>query len=310
MAYLGIDLGGTYARAAIVDAQGRLVSSAKVALTDRAPEVVADAIARAAGEAGGGADVLGCGVGVAGMLDRDTGVVANAPNLGWRDVPFAKMLADRLGRPVRLVNDLAAAAWGEYKAGAGLGVQDVFVVMVGSGVGGAIIANGALVRGATGVAAEFGHVKVVPDGRRCGCGQRGCLEAYVGGHNLIAQMREALASATPTMLRDRTGGDATALTPIVLEAAALAGDAVAKAIYDPACAYLGMCIGSQITVLNPARLILGGGVLRRCPAMRAAVVDAIGRYATVVSSQALTVVESALGDDSGLIGAALLAAEG
>ncbi len=308
MAHLGIDLGGTYARAALVGDDGRLQRSVKVALTTREPADVADAVARAADDVVAGATgITHCGVGVAGMLDLATGTVVNAPNLRWRQVPFARMLAERLGRPVRLVNDVAAAAWGEFRVGAGAGVDDVLVVFVGSGVGGAVISGGRLVRGTSGVAGEIGHVKVVVDGRPCGCGMRGCVEAYIGGHNLLAQMREAIAADTPTLLRERSRGEDAALTPVLLEEAALSGDAVARAIYDAAARHLAVAIANQVIVLNPARLILGGGVLRRCPALREAVATGVHRYATDVVRHPLTIVDAALGDDSGLIGAALLA---
>lgn len=311
MAYLGIDLGGTYARAAVVRDDGRIIASAKMALTDRTPDGVVAAIALAADEALSASNepVKGCGVGVAGMLEGDTGVVAVAPNLGWRNVPFGALLAKKLGRPVRVVNDLSAAAWGELRAGAGRGKGDLFVVFVGSGVGSAIICGGRLVRGVTGSAGEFGHVKVVPNGRPCGCGQNGCLEAYVGGHNLIAQMQEALASNEPTLLRDRVASGEAALTPVLLEEAALAGDAVARAIYDPAVAHLGLAIANQVTVLNPAALIIGGGVLTRCPNMRDAIRAAVAAYTSVVARRDVVVEQAALGDDCGIIGAALLAEE-
>jgi glucokinase len=312
VAYLGIDLGGTYARAAVVDPTGSIVASAKIALNDRSPAGVVDSIGIAAKEAlaGGREPVLGVGVGIAAQLEADTGVVAVAPNLQWRNVRFGEMLARKLGRPVRVVNDLAAAAWGELHAGAGLGTRDLFVVFVGSGVGGAIVAGGRLVRGSTGVAGEFGHIKVVPEGRLCGCGELGCLEAYVGGHNLIAQMLEAIEAGRPTTLLERVRGDPSLLTPVVLEEAALAGDEVAMEIYDRATRHLGLAIANMVTVLNPATLVLGGGVLMRCPGMRQVVADSVHRYTEWVSRRVVKIAQAALGDESGLIGAALLAAEG
>ncbi|HYX93262.1 MAG TPA: ROK family protein [Myxococcaceae bacterium] len=311
MAYLGIDLGGTYARAAVVDPAGSILAAAKIALQDRTPAGVVDAIAVAAQEALAAARraVLGVGVGVAAQLEGDTGVVAVSPNLQWRDVPFGELLSRKLGRPVRVVNDLAAAAWGELNVGAGRGTRDLFVVFVGSGVGSAIVAGGRLVRGANGVAGEFGHVKVIPDGRLCGCGERGCLEAYVGGHNLIAQMQEAIDAGRPTTLLARAKGNLALLTPVVLEDAALAGDEVAQEIYDRATSHLGLGIANMVTVLNPAMLVIGGGVLMHCPGMRKAIADSVQRHASWVSRRAVKVTQAALGDESGLIGAALLAAE-
>jgi glucokinase len=310
LATLGIDLGGTFARAAIVEKDGTILAAAKMALTDRTPEAVVHAITQASRDAvtaAGVGPIEGCGVGVAGQLRGETGVIAIAPNLGWREVPFGQMLADALGRPVRVVNDLAAAAWGELHAGAGKGARDLLVVFVGSGVGSCIISNGQIVRGANGMAGELGHIKVVANGRMCGCGQKGCLEAYVGGHNLIAQMREALEQGRPTALTALTGGDPLRLTPAVLEEAARANDPIALGIYETAVGYLAVAIANQVTVLNPARLIRGGGVLTHAPGMRAKVAEGVAAFASVTSRSAVTVLEAALRDDSGLIGAALLA---
>ncbi|MFL5343860.1 MAG: ROK family protein [Hyalangium sp.] len=310
MSTLGIDLGGTFARAAVVDEHGRIMASAKVALTERSPAAVVEVIALAAAAAlaeGGGVTVHGCGVGAAGQIHRDSGIIAVAPNLGWRNVPLGALLAQRLGQPVRVVNDLAAAAWGELHAGAGQGATDVYVVFVGSGVGSCIIANNQLVRGAGGVAGELGHTKVVPNGRRCGCGELGCLEAYAGGHNLIAQARELLASGRSTVLAQLAGGDPNRITPVTLEQAADAGDLGAREIHERAGHMLGMAIANMVTVLNPARLIIGGGVLTHCPGLRRHVMEGVQAFASNTSREGLLIADAELGDDSGLIGAALLA---
>ncbi len=309
---LGIDLGATYARAAVVDRAGRILSASRVALADRSPEAVVESIGVAAEEALAGSNgrpVGKCGVGVAAQLEGATGHVAVAPNLGWRDVPFGKLLVERLARPVLVVNDLSAAAWGEFRVGAAKGVRDVFVLFVGSGVGSAIISNAQLVQGATGVAAELGHIKVVPEGRPCGCGERGCLEAYVGGHNLIAQMREAVEAGRGQAMLELADGEPSRLTPLVLERAYERGDPAAAAIYGRAVGFLELAAANAVTVLNPARLILGGGVLSHCPGMMRRVTEGVYRYASWVSRQVVKVVPAALGDDSGLIGAALLASE-
>lgn len=310
MQTLGIDLGGTYARAAVVDEAGNILAAERTALFDRTPNAVVEAVASVARGAVGacGATVHACGVGAAGQLRGDSGMVLVAPNLGWRNVPFGTMLADRLGHAVRVVNDLSAAAWGEFRAGAGKGERDLLVVFVGSGVGSAVIANGALLVGSNGLAGELGHVKVrVRNGRTCGCGEQGCLEAYVGGHNLSAQIRELVESGRAPLLAQVVGEDVAKANPSHLEQAALAGDAAARELYDFAAEALGLAVANQVTMLNPGRLILGGGVLARCPSLRERVLEGIRAHASVSSRENLGVVEAALGDDSGLIGAALLA---
>ncbi|KFA87050.1 ROK family protein [Archangium violaceum] len=309
MPTLGIDLGGTFARAAVVDAKGTIIASAKMALGERSPSAVVESIAHAAKAAvdAAGMPVQGCGVGAAGQIHGESGVLAVAPNLGWRNVPLGELLRTRLGYPVRVVNDLSAAAWGELNAGAGRGSQDMYTVFVGSGVGSAIIAGNKLVTGGGGVAGELGHIKVVPNGRRCGCGELGCLEAYAGGHNLIAQTRELLATGRSHVLMELTGGDPARVTPVTLEQAADAGDAEAREIYERASLMLAIAIANQVTVLNPARLILGGGVLTHCPGIRRRVVEGVQAFASTTSREGLLISDAELGDDSGLIGAALLA---
>lgn len=306
---LGIDLGGTFARAAVVDERGNILSVAKIALTERAPEAVVESIAQAAAEAMrlAGTNVRAIGVGAAGQIPLDSGLIAVAPNLGWRNVPLGTMLGQRLGHAVRLVNDLSAAAWGELHAGAGRGAQDLFVVFVGSGVGSAIIANGQLLRGANGVGAELGHVKVVPGGRQCGCGERGCLEAYAGGHNLIYQAQELVQEGRSPELQRLSGGNPAQLTPLTLERAALAGDPAAREVHARAGQMLALAVANQVTVLNPARLILGGGVLTNCPHLRRQVLEGVQAWSSRTSREGLLIADAELGDDSGLIGAALLA---
>lgn len=292
MLALGIDIGGTNARAAVVEvATGRLVTSAKEAWTVRTPENVVAVVRSLVSKVTAGHELAGvaAGVGFAGMLRGD--VVVNAPNLGWRDVDFGGPLAAALGRRVRLVNDLSAAAWGELKAGAARGAEDSFTVFVGTGVGSAIISGGVLLSGATGVAGEFGHTKLLADGGRlCGCGEHGCLEAYMGGAKLTEWMKESGIDGTPADL----------------EKLALEGATPAKGLYDFAVGHLALAIANQVTVLNPAVLVLGGGVLLRCPGIVKRVTTVVMTRASVASRSGLRIQLAELGDDSGLVGAALL----
>lgn len=291
MVALGVDIGGTNARAAVVErATGELLATVKEPLVDRSPTGVVSVVRALVEKVGAGHTVEKVGVGVAGMLRGD--VVVNAPNLHWRDVDFGGPLAKALGRPVRLVNDLSAAAWGEFRGGAARGVEDTFTVFVGTGVGSAIISGGRLVQGATGVAAEFGHVKLLPEGGRlCGCGEYGCLEAYMGGAKLTEWMAEAGVAGTPSDL----------------ERQAQEGVTIAKSIYDFAVGHLALSIANQVTVLNPAIVVLGGGVLSRCPGMVKRITDVVMARASAASRSSLQLRMAELGDDSGLVGAALLA---
>lgn len=285
---LGFDLGGSTARAAVVEREtGRVVESVKSVLVERD---VAAVIATVVGLVKQLPKTEGAaGAGFAAMLRG--GMVLNAPNLGWRNVDFGSQLSKALGRDVKLMNDLSAAAWGEFKAGAARGVTDSFTVFAGTGVGSAIISNGALVTGAMHVAGEFGHVKLFAEGgRRCGCGQDGCLEAYAGGAKLGEWMKEEGLSGT--------AGD--------LEALALGGNAIAGKLYDFVSTQLSLAIANQVSVLNPAVLVLGGGVLSRSPRLMQQIRDTIHRRSTVESSR-VRVEVAQLGDDAGLVGAALAA---
>src|SRR5690606_16523101 len=252
MATLGVDLGGTNVRAAVVDGAGNVVAEARRPHGGGAPEQVAEVIAeviREATEKVPLVPVYGVGVGIAAQVDDQTGVVEVAPNLGWRDVPFANVLSERLGRSVVLLNDLSAAAWGEYRVGAGAGAEALLGVFVGTGVGAAIITGGARYRGASGVAAELGHVRVVPGGRRCGRGDDGCVEAYAGGVSLKQQLREALEESRGTGLAEFVARSGRPLEGSLLEEAAAAGDPVAQVILQRAGSLLGLAVANQVTMV-------------------------------------------------------------
>jgi glucokinase len=299
---VGVDLGGTNARAALIDDSGHILLQVKRKLPDRAPAVVADILAEAIGEAQGQRRDLPVGVGVAGQILADSGVVSLGPNLGWRDVPFASMLLERIGRPVFVLNDLQVAALGELGAGAAVGQQHVVLVFVGSGVGSGLILGGNLYRGSMGVAGEFGHTRAVVRGRRCGCGELGCLEAYVGGRNLIERIKEALAAGTPSRLQ--SGATATDV-----EREALAGDPLAIELFEEMVALLSVAIGNLATTLNPALIVLGGGVFLNGPELRRRVAEGTMELAARVSRVGLRVVDAQLGDDAGVVGAGLHALE-
>lgn len=313
---LGIDLGGTNVRAALVDrGTGRIAAASKSPLTGRSPEEVVAAVAAAVREAAAAAGLapgeLGtAGVGVAGQCLGASGVVLNAPNLGWRDVPFGAMLERELGQPARVANDLSAATWGELRFGAARGFSEVLVVFAGTGVGSGLVVRGRLVDGARGVAGEIGHVRVRPPRggapRRCGCGQSGCLEAWVGGMNLSARVREDLQAGAVTAVRDVVSGDPGQVSPSAVEQAFAGGDRYASDLWEELGELLGTAVANAVTLLNPARLILGGGVLTACPGLAAAVRRHLDAAVSPSAALGLTVAAAALGDDAGLVGAALL----
>jgi glucokinase len=314
---LGVDLGGTNARAAVVDtATGEIVAAHKEPLRDRSPARVVETVVHALREAtaaarldpGAGGPV---GVGVAGQCLGATGMVLNAPNLGWRQVAFGDLLQQAAGVPVRIANDLSVAAWGEKHFGAARGLEDVVLVFVGSGVGSGLILGGRLHEGAHGVAGEFGHVKVRPSRadtkvRRCGCGETGCLEAYTSGVNVAARVREELEAGAQTAVAALSGGDPARVTASVVDEAYRQGDPYARALWDEVSDILGTAIANLVTLLNPARLILGGGVLLGSPALAGLVRARFDATVSPSATRGLSVEHAWLGDDAGVIGAALL----
>jgi glucokinase len=314
---LGVDLGGTNARAAVVDRDsGEVVASHKEPHRERTPEavteVVAQAVAQSAKAAGAEPSAFGrVGVGVAGQCLGRTGVVLNAPNLGWRDVPFGELLSKRLGLAVRIANDLSAAAWGERRFGAARGVDDAVLVFVGSGVGSGLILGGHLHDGHRGVAGELGHIKVRPTRastplRRCGCGELSCLEAYTSGVNIAARVREELVAGARSAVVDLVAGDPSRVNATIVDEAYARGDGYARELWEEVGTLLGNAIANVVTLLNPARVILGGGVVLGCPHLeriaRRVFDEQVSRSALV----GLTLESAHLGDDAGVIGAALL----
>jgi glucokinase len=314
---LGVDLGGTNARAAVVDRDsGEIIAAHKEPHRDRDPQAVVEVVVHAMEEAARAeghpvARFGQVGVGLAGQCLGRTGVVLNAPNLGWRDVPFGALLERAAGVKVRIANDLSAAAWGERLFGAARGLDDVALVFVGSGVGSGLILGGHLHEGHRGVAGELGHVKVRPARpttapRRCGCGETGCLEAYTSGMNIAARVREELAAGAESRIRDLVDGDLARVNATVVDEAHARGDAYARALWEEVSDLLGTAIASVVTLLNPARVILGGGVVLGCPELQRLVHEVFSARVSRSAAVGLTLERAHLGDDAGVIGAALL----
>lgn len=329
---IGIDLGGTNLRAALFEG---LQSSAARAAEDgsadlepheplallreeigepRDPDSVVgkimDVVRRLRGEAGVGKSIaVPIGIGIAAMLRGRDGEVANSPALRWRNVPFGALLRQNLGQPVGVFNDVNAITFGEYAMGAGAGATDVLGVFVGTGIGGGAVAGGQLLEGFNNTALEIGHVKVVFDAtaRQCGCGLRGCIEAYVGGDNMQRRARLELSQGIRSAAV-RLAGKAEFVNPGHLDAAAAEGDAYSLELFAEVAPLLGVVLANAVTLLNPERLVLGGGVLSRTPVLREHVIAAFHVAVNPPAREGLEIVDSRLGDAAGLIGSALLAA--
>lgn len=308
---VGVDLGGTHLRAAVVQGDRIRLRHREPVGNDRDPRSIAARIAAfVSRHAPPGAPV---GVGVAAMLRGFDGFVAHSPHLGWRDEPFGAALRRQLpGRPIGVYNDVNAVTFGEYAAGAGRGSRDVVAVFVGTGVGGGAVLSGRLLTGFSNTCAELGHLKVVltDDARLCNCGLRGCVEAYCGGSYLLARFREELAAGARSAAVDLAGGDPEAVTAAHVDAAARAGDPWAAGLWREIAPLLGVAIANTCTAFNPEVVVLGGGVIDRAPTLTQWAIDACMRWVNPPARVGLRIERAALGDDAGVIGSARLAAEG
>ncbi|MDX6301081.1 MAG: glucokinase [Nocardioidaceae bacterium] len=259
---IGIDVGGTKIAGGVVDDQGQILRTARRESPATDTHAIETSIEELVGELRADHEIVAVGVGAAGFVDSRRSTVMFAPNLAWRDEPLRVDLEKRIGLPVVIENDANAAAWGEFAFGAGEDVADSLLVTVGTGVGGGIVLNGELHRGAFGVAAEIGHMRVVPGGRICGCGNRGCWEQYASGSALVRDAKEQAreGSLIARTLVDRAGGNVDAITGPLITDAARDGDAFAIEQLASLGRWLGEGIASLAAVLDPAAVVIGGGV--------------------------------------------------
>ncbi|GAB3265971.1 ROK family glucokinase [Nocardioides dilutus] len=306
----GIDVGGTKISGGVVDENGAVLEELRVVSPATDVEAIEDAITSLVTELRSRHEIGAVGVGAAGYVDKARAVVMFAPNIAWRDVNLKAELEDRIHLPVVVENDANAAAWGEFTYGAGHDVDDLLLVTVGTGVGGGVVLDGELYRGAFGVGAEIGHMRVVPDGILCGCGNRGCLEQYGSGSALVREARAAArgGSLLAADLLARAGGDPDRITGPLVTEAARAGDPFAVEQLSVLGRWLGEGIASLTAVLDPAVVVIGGGVseadeLLLDPIRAAFASQLTGRGHRPV----LDIRRARLGNRAGLIGAADLA---
>ncbi|HEX4459950.1 MAG TPA: ROK family protein [Polyangia bacterium] len=303
---VGIDLGATNARVALVDvAAGKILAENKHPWTDHAPETVAAIVGQAVREIDPGGKRCGVGIGFAGMLRGWSGVVVIAPNFGWHEVDFRGMLRAKVGEQCELYNDLNAIAYGESRYGSARGEGDMICVYVGTGVGSGIVLDGRLYSGSTHLAGELGHTKVVPNGRQCGCGMRGCLEAYTSGKNIQARAQEELRGGQRSLATDLAGG-IDKVHAGFLDEAARRGDAYAGQLWEEVSTLLGLALANVVTTLNPRRLVMGGGVWQGAPELRRRAIARLFDFVNQPSREGFEVVDTALGDSAGMLGAAAL----
>lgn len=309
--WIGVDVGGTKVLAAVVDGS-RIVRTAHRDTPGRRVDVrmVEDALADAVATVAGGAPIAGVGVAAAGFVDAEGERVVFAPHLPWRGERVRARLAERFGAPVVLDNDANCHAAAEAAFGAARGAEVAVMVTLGTGIGGALVVSGRLVRGRQGLAGEFGHMQVVPGGQSCPCGLRGCWEQYCSGNALVRYVRDRFGDE-PTLLSGWCEGDPARVTgPMVTEAAEL-GDPVAQAAFSYVGTWLGVGAANLVAAIDPDAIVIGGGVSAAGdrllgPARRALA----GHLVAAEDREPAPLLSAQLGPAAGVIGAAALARGG
>ncbi|UCM87409.1 ROK family glucokinase [Streptomyces marincola] len=309
---IGVDIGGTKIAAGLVDEAGTILDTCQVA-TPPSPEGVIEAIADAIKAVGEGTSAEAVGIGAAGYVDDKRATVLFAPNIAWRHEALKDKIEQRVSLSVVVENDANAAAWGEYRFGAGTGHDDVVVITLGTGLGGGIIIGGRLHRGRFGVAGEFGHLRVVPDGLLCGCGSQGCWEQYASGRALVRYARQR-ATATPEaakILLAEGDGTPEGIEGRHVSSAARQGDPVAIDSFRELARWAGAGLADLASLFDPSAFIVGGGVSDEGDLVLDPIRKSFRRW--LVGSRYrphAQVLAARLGGRAGLVGAADLARQG
>jgi len=309
MKTVGIDIGGTKIAGALVNEAGEILRDLKVPTPANDPAALQAAVVKMVEELRSGEQVSAVGVAAAGFIDANQSVVYYAPNLSWRNEPLKEKLEAELGLPVVIENDANAAGWAEYRFGAGAGYHHMMMLTIGTGVGGAIVANGELFRGGFGIGAELGHMNFIPKGKLCGCGQHGCLEQYGSGTALLNSAKELVASDSEEAKRLKELSDSVPeLTGNEVYKAIQEGDPGALRLLAELGSNLGLAVASLVAVLDPEIVVIGGGVSAAgellLEPIRAAYLEHLPARGF---RPELKIVGAQLHNDAGVVGAADLA---
>jgi glucokinase len=307
-ATIGLDVGGTKISGGVIDALGVVLAQGRRDTPALDPAAIIQEAANLTRELSAQHKIDAVGVACAAFIDRSGSTVYFSPNLAWRDEPLKQRLESALGLPVTIENDANAAAWGEFRFGAAVGARNTVMVTVGTGIGGGIVVDGVLMHGAFGVAAELGHMRVVPGGIRCGCGNRGCWEMYASGTALVREAQELVVSGSP--LGELCAGDPAALRGPDVTRAAVEGDPAAVELLADLGVWIGEGLASVAAILDPELIVLGGGVSEAGPLLIDPALAAYRRHLTGRGHRPeARFALASLGNDAGMIGAAALAAQ-
>lgn len=314
--FIGCDLGGTNLRAAIVDVESGVVLNQMNAETlareghDAVMERMGELFLRLIHSSNVPVDEIGgIGIGVPGVLDLEKGTTVFLPNLPgtWPDVPLRDTIQNRTGLPTALLNDVRAITLGEWKFGAGKGVDTVAVLAIGTGIGGGLVINNQLHLGIGGTGGELGHMTINFDGPKCGCGNYGCLEAYASGPAIAAMGMKAVSQGLTTTIADLCGYDLNKITPYLIAQAAMDGDEIALEIYQNAGMYLGVGAAILCASVSPKRIIVAGGVANAGKILFDPMLETMRKRVSIMPVEQVQIVPAALGDHAGVIGSALWA---
>jgi glucokinase len=304
---VGLDVGGTKIAALRVDEDGAVLARTSVPTpTGEGEEIVSAALAAARSVVS--SDVVAVGAGLAGMVDQCSGVLRYAPNLPWREMPVAERIGRGTGLPCVADNDANVAAWGEFRFGAGRGMDSLLMLTIGTGIGAGVVAEGKLFRGAHGLAGEVGHIIVEPGGPVCGCGNRGCWEQVASGQAIGRLGREAVEESPASLIARVVDGDEERVDGRLVTRAAHDGDEVAREILAGVGRRLGEGIAGLVNAFDPEIVVVGGGAVDAGELLLGPARAALRRCVDAPEYRPeVPLVAAALGVDAGSIGAAILA---
>lgn len=306
---IGVDIGGTKVLGGVVDENGTIVATARRDTPSEGGHALTRAIADVARELQGMHAVNSIGVSAAGLISSDRSTILATPNIrDWNGVDLKRELGSMIDGEIVIENDANAATWGELRFGAGKGCTELVLLTVGTGVGGGVVSNGELVRGAHGIGAELGHMRLIADGQMCGCGARGCLERYAAGTSLVRYAHEAIAEGLPGAQGLLKFAEGKELKGSHITAAAKSGDPLAISLFRRLGTYLGEAIASIASILDPEKVIIGGGVIEAGDLLLQPARDALARTVPFGDLRPIPeILPAALGNNAGLVGVADLA---
>ena len=302
---IGIDIGGTKISAGVVDSSGNLIDLSKYSTPAEGGKELISSVISLVKEFNKKHEIKGIGISIAALISSDYGTIVGAPNIAnLSKLNFANEIKEEFKLPIIIENDANAAMWAEFKFGSAKGLNPVMFFIIGTGVGGGLVIDGKLFKGANGIGAEFGHMCVVPNGLLCGCGSKGCIEQYASGGALIRYANEALL-ANPDKSEELLSFGEGKLSGTALTKGAKAGNELALAAFSKQADWLGLACASYSLIIDPQAIIIGGGVVDAGELFLAPVRAAMRKYMPFAESHVPPkIIAAKFGNDAGLIGAA------